>query len=230
MDVLDTGQWRVMHPDEIMVTFQLPLSDPLPLQDGAVFPTYRPMETATIQVLDPWLDQLWLQALDGSGCESCRLMRRPEGGTSSPVNWSNKFTLSSSIQIHQTFSDAGLRVGLEPAIQLATVTSGPPLSADDRADALDKLASTASDSADIRATGLGAVTVAECVLGLRIIGDVPDLEDALVQGVPGDPLGGWEWIFFVNPLGPSSPTASTRRTWTCGSGVCWELTHCQTRT
>lgn len=187
MGVLDTGQWCVMHPDEILVTFQLPLSDPLPLKDGAVLPTYQALETTTIQVLDPWLDQLWLQDLDGSGAESCLLMRGPEGDASSPVNWSNKFTLASSIQIHQTFSDAALRVGLEPAIQLATVISGPSLSANAKARALDVLASTASDSADVRAAGVGAVTVAECVLGLRIIGDVPDLEGPLVQGVPGDP-------------------------------------------
>jgi hypothetical protein len=207
MNELDRGAWRIMHPGEIMATFLFPLPDPLPLPDGAVLPTYQPLETATIQILEPWLEQLWLQAVDGSGVEPCNSMLESEGGTPSRVNWSNKFTLSTSIQIHQTFSDAGLRVGLEPALRLAEVVSGPSLSSDDKARALDTFASTASAGAELRDLGLGAVTVAECVVGLRIIGDVPNLESPLTQGVPRDPpygpiesdriymtdVGMWQW-------------------------------------
>ena len=134
----------------------------------------------------------------------------------SPVNWSNKFALAVSVQIHQAFSDAGLRIGLEPALRLAEVVSGPPLSTEAKGGALDMFTSSPSAGAALRDLGLGAVTVAECAVGLRIIGEVPDLESPLTQGVPLDPPFGplesdriytsdvsmWQW----RALGSDAPS------------------------
>jgi hypothetical protein len=47
MSNTDNGQWMIVHPGELIATFLLPLPDPIPLQDGTVLPTYRPMEAAT---------------------------------------------------------------------------------------------------------------------------------------------------------------------------------------
>ncbi|CAN5801323.1 hypothetical protein BH24ACT5_BH24ACT5_22600 [soil metagenome] len=211
MSDTEDGQWTIFHPGELIATFLLPLPDPIPLPDGAVLPTYRPMEHAAIQVLEPWLDEMWLQRLDGSAIAPCNEMRTSGGDEPALVNWSNKFTLVASIQFHQTFSDARLRLGLEPAMSLAEVISGPRLTSEDKARATDDI-SVASylDTSGLREMGLGAVTVAECYVGLRIVGDLPELESPLTQGiVPEPPFGPleadrvhpdeiaiWQWRVF----------------------------------
>lgn len=93
------------------------------------------MEAGTVDVLEPWLDELWVQRLDGSGMLPCRVLRTSkEGKESAPVNWSNKSThLPPRSQFHQSFNDAGLRVGLDSAIGLAKAVSGPRLTTKEKA-------------------------------------------------------------------------------------------------
>jgi len=194
MSDTNDGQWMIVHPGELIATFLLPLPDPIPLHDGTVLPTFRRVETATVQMLMPWLDELWLQELDGAAVVPCSVMRGSEGDEATPVNWSNKCILVTSIQFHQTFSDAGLRIGLEPAMRLATVVSGPPLSAEEKARALDEFSvGSYLDASGMREEGLGAVTVAECSVGLRIVGGLPELESPLIEANASEPaFGPWE--------------------------------------
>lgn len=181
----------VVHPEELIATILLPLPDAIPLTDGTVLPTYRQPEHATIQMLEPWIDQLWLQAVDGSGIVPCRDMLLSEECKSARINWSNKITLITSIHFHQTFSDAGLRLGLEPAMRIATVISGPRITAAQKANALDEQdARRHLDTAGLRDLGLGPVTVAECYVGLRLVGELPHLESPLTQeSAPAPPFG-----------------------------------------
>jgi hypothetical protein len=221
----DDGQWMIVHPGELIATFLLPLPDPISLQDGIVLPTYRPMEHATIQVLKPWLDELWLKELDGSATVPCSSMRASEGNESASVNWSNKYTLVTSIQFHQTFSDAGLRLGLEPAMRLAEVISGPQLSIEEKTRALDELSvGSYLDASGLREMRLGAVTVAECYVGLRIVGDLPELESPLTQGIAPEPPFGpleadrvypdeiamWQWRVFPTGSAPDTELVERR--------------------
>lgn len=207
----DDGQWMIIHPSELIATFLLPLPDPISLQDGTVLPTYRPLERATIQVLEPWLDELWLRKLDGSALVPCSEVGASEGNESAHVNWSNKCTLVTSIQFHQTFSDAGLRLGLEPAIRLAEVISGPRITTEEKARAMSEFSGgNYLHASGLREIGLGTVTVAECYVGLRIVGDLPELESPLMQGVAlkppfgpleadrvyPDELAIWQWRVF----------------------------------
>lgn len=225
MSDTDDGQWMIVHPREIIATFLLPLPDPISLPDGTILPTYRPMGQATLQVLEPWLDELWLQGLGGSAIVPCSEMRASEGNESAPVNWSNKYTLLTSIQFHQTFSDAGLRLGLEPALRLAEVISGPRLSTEETARALDEFSvGSYLDASGLREMGLGAVTVAECYVGLRIVGALPELESPLTQGISPEPPFGpleadrvypdeiamWQWRVFPPDSAPDTELVERR--------------------
>lgn len=225
MSDTDDGQWKIVHPGELIATFVLPLPDPIALQDGTVLPTYRRMERATVQVLEPWLNELWLQALDGSAMVPCSMMGHSRGNESAAVNWSNKCGLVTSIQFHQTSSDARLRLGLEPAMRLAEVISGPRLTTEEKANALDKLSvGSYLETSGLREMGLGAVTVAECYVGLRIIADLPKLESPLTQGIPPEPPFGpleadrvyphetamWQWRLFPSGSAPDSELVERR--------------------
>jgi hypothetical protein len=221
----DDGQWMIVHPRELMATLLLPLPDPISLEDGTLLPSHRRMELATVEVLEPWLDELWLQRLGGPGALPCSVMRTSEGAQSTPVNWSNKTTLVTSVLFHQTYSDAGLRLGLEPAMRLAKVVSGPRLTAGEKARALDEFSvGRYLDASGLREIGLGAVTVAECAVGLRIVGDLPELESPLRQGVAPEPPFGpleadrvypdeiamWQWRVFPPGSAPDAELVERR--------------------
>lgn len=187
---LNSGSWRIIHRRELVATFLLPLPDPLPFPDGTMLPTYERLEHASIEGLGPWLEELELLDLDTSTTVPCTAMRPSAEDSSMPANWSNKFALNVSVQIHQTFSDASWKAGLDPALRLARIISGPSMSTQDKARALDDLAPPTGDSSELRDIGLGAVTVAECAVGLRLIGDLPDMDEPLIQGVaPAPPFG-----------------------------------------
>lgn len=230
----DRGNWSVGHPRELVATFLLPCPDPLPLPDGLVVPTYHPLESAVIQMLGGDLDEFYLRSLDGPvAVPATAMMEAPRGeegtdaSTDQPVlNWSNKNVLITSIQIHRTFSDAGLRVGLEPAMQLAEVVGGAQLSADERAGAIAAAAASASTSpiSELRELGFGAVTIAECYVGLRVAGDIPDLTSPLVHdyddsrpfgpvesdGIYPDNNAMWQWRFFNEGKSPPADLVEQR--------------------
>lgn len=230
----DIGDWLVSHPDELVATFLLPCPDPLPLADGEVIPTYNSFEKATTELVEPVLDECYLSALDGTIAVSAAAMRPrrsdPDGqaGTDPPVmNWSNKYVLNTSIQVHQTFNDAGLRVGLEPAIQLAQVVGGALLPADQRASAVAAAtAGTASTStmSELRNLGLGSVTIAECYVALRITGAIPNFVSPLAHDYSDDPPFGplesdriypetnsmWQWRSFNERTMPPADLVERR--------------------
>lgn len=225
MRATDDRQWMIVHPGELVATFLLPLPDPVPLEDGLVLPTYRSLEHATIQQLQPWLEELYLQDLGGSQIVPCSEMVSRERDGAAPTNWSNKCTLVTSIQFHQTFSDAGLRLGFDPAMTLANVISGPRLATEDKARAIDESSvSSYLNTSELRELGLGAVTVAECVVGLRIVGDLPDLDGMLTQGAPQDPpfgpvetdrvypdeLAMWQWRMIPSGSLPDTELVERR--------------------
>lgn len=191
----DDGEWMIVHPRELIATFLLPLPDPIALRDGSVLATIRPMDNARIQMLQPWLDELWIQRSGGSTLVPCSEMRDIEGNEPTPINWFNKLARHTSIQLHQTYSDAGLRVGLDPAIRVAKVISGPPLTLEEKVSALDESSmGSYLDASGLREMGLGAVTVAECAVGLRIVGDLPELKSPLDEAGGGStsPFGPFE--------------------------------------
>ncbi|SFB29778.1 hypothetical protein [Cellulomonas marina] len=225
MNEADDSEWTVVHPCELVATFLVPLPDPIPLPDSSILPTYRRLEQAAIRILEPWLDELWLQRADQSAIMMCRDAFAADDAENGPVNWSNKYALVTSIQFHQTFSDAGLRLGLEPAMRLAHVVAGPRLTTEEKRNALDQFDVEGSAGAPgLRDIGLGAVTVAECRVGLRIIGELPDLESPLTRGTGGDaPFGPlesdrifpdeismWQWRKFPEGMAPDSELVERR--------------------
>jgi hypothetical protein len=136
------------------------------------------------------------------------------------MNWSNKHLLNTSIQVHHTFNDAGLRVGLEPAMQLAEVVGGALLPANQRASAVASAAAATGNTrtaSELRDMGLGAVTIAECYVGLRIVGAIPDFGSPLVHDYSDDPPFGplesdrvypetnsmWQWRAFSEYATPA---------------------------
>lgn len=172
----DDGEWMIVHPDQIVATFLLPLPDPIALKDGGVLATYRGLDNNRVGLLEPVLDDLWMQRTDGSAVVPCQQMLSGDAAEVVVDNWSNKLLMHTSIQFHQTFSDAGLRLGLEPAIRVAKVISGPPLTLEEKVGALEDFNDVQPfDVSGLREMGIGAVSVAECVVNLRIVGDLPEL-------------------------------------------------------
>lgn len=231
----DEGNWFFFHPQELVATFLLPCPDPLPIPDGTVFPTYHQLEKTSISLIEDRLNELALQSatMDAVAPAADMAGRPPdEGGAESQrspgvVNWSNKHVLVTSIQMHQTFSDAALRVGLEPALRVAEVTSKGRLTAEERARAMRRSEEASAWQSDaethLRDLGLGAVTVAECYIGLRILGALPALPGPLVHDYLDDrPFGPleservypelnymWQWRAF--PTGQAPPAELLER-------------------
>ncbi len=210
MTDLNAGHWCIVHPGELVATFLLPLPDPVALADGTVLPSHRRLEPAAVDLLQPWLNELWLQELGGPGVESCSALAGDDPPGDVPINWSNKVVLRASIQFHQVNSDASLRIGIDPAMRLAEVVSGPRLSRDATAKAFDELDLGRSlSSRELRDLALGEVTVAECAVGLRIICDVPELESPFMPSPDVTAFGPaesdvafpdenamWQWRFY----------------------------------
>lgn len=185
-----SGQWIVIQPYEIMATFLIPLPDPLPVADLTTLPSLLSLETATINVLEPWISILGLQRLDEPGLSDLSDMLSVVS-TSGVVNWANKKVLECSILFHQVFDDAGFRVGLEPAMRLAELVSrGESVALRDQRFEQANNAGTYFEPTPLRERGVGAMTVAECVVGLRIVADVPDVQSPReIHSAPQPPFG-----------------------------------------
>lgn len=145
----------------------------------------------------------------------CGDMRPSPGEESAPVNWSNKGTLVTSIQFHQTFSDAGLRLGTRACDETRQGDLWATTTTEQKAMALDDVSvGSFLKASGLREMGLGAVTVAECAVGLRIVGDLPELESPLTQGVaPQPPFAPLEAdrARCIEPPSPPKPDPSTHR-------------------
>ncbi|MBB2893730.1 hypothetical protein [Flexivirga oryzae] len=210
-------RWRIIQPDELIATFLLPLPDPIGLEDGTIIPTFVPLDNIEIDLLQPWLNHLWFQ--DSAGGDYAYPCSEILGNDASHTDWSDKYALSSSIQFHQTFSDAAIRDGLEAAMNVARVVSGPHLTTEEKAEALSEQMVRHIALDHLRSAGLGAVTIAECGVGLRIAGGTLGSAGPFTFGgarentaepleadeVYPDQVARWSWRFFppdavIDPL------------------------------
>lgn len=190
MNPTDQGEWQVFHPDELLAVFLIQLPDPLPIEDGGKLPPHwRRYFNDEAEVLDKLADHLILQRI-GAGEPSALAYRviedRQEGA---PVPLWNKHLLGASIMCHQVYSDAVLESQLEGPMKLARLLSrtgaevreGAFISPQEKRNTLDAPgAGKTSGASKLREMAIGMTMVAECVVSLRCVGELPQLPEVML--------------------------------------------------
>lgn len=168
-------QWNVLHPSELVATFLLPLAERLPLPDGQAFPNHTRLRPDEVELLATERDALLIQRTDRVGQPVPYAIWEQFRGRG-PVNWSNKWHLTSSTLVHGIAGETGLRGDVEPAFRVAGVVNGARQPASVISDKL------SDDRSLLNANTLPtsrSASVAECAVGLRIVlppeVDLPEL-------------------------------------------------------
>ena len=190
MNPTDQGEWQVFHPDEFLAVFLIQLPDPLPIEDGGKLPTHwRRYFNDEAEVLDTVADDLILQRI-GAGEPRVlpyRLIEDRQEGAPVPL-W-NKHLLGASVMCHQVYSEAALESQREGPMKLARLLSrtgaevreGAFISPQEKRNTLDAPGVGSSMGAsELRDMGIGMTMVAECVVSLRCVGELPQLPGVMV--------------------------------------------------
>jgi hypothetical protein len=179
---LDEGQWLVTQLDQFIATFYLPLPEPLGLENGQHFETYLPPNNEAIRILAESNLDLAYQSLDDGPnqrliVQSANERQRP---TDKPEIWYNKYTLSTSLLIHEVAADPFARSGIDAALVVAKATAGQRFELREQLTTLaHRSISVEERISEAAIEGVGAVTVVEAAVPLRLIGGLPDLDDVL---------------------------------------------------
>jgi hypothetical protein len=206
---LDRGTWRIGHPGQIVATFFLPLPEPLPLPPGNPLPFYHPIEKICADLLDDGPPGLILQRID-SPDEIVPYSTFSSSRANDAVNFTNKFVLNSSVLVHFLHFDPRRDPGLEAADSISKAASlgqMRPNELRELAEARRTALRQVLDAPEIDAFDQHTISVAECAVELRIVGQrellpvMPIVLDEIHAAartsdrevVPND-VSFWHWI------------------------------------
>ena len=184
------GHWMVSHPDELVATFFIPLPDPIRLPHGTTFPTFTKPGAVEVDLLEAAPLPLVLIPIDKPATQISALPDDSDANENgedgaSQRNWTNKYVLSSSILFHQLSSDPFARSGLDATLAVMKAASGRRMSPDELANEVRTVQQSAQGlSPELRELGLGPMTVAECAVGIRLVGAIPEFSEPLVRPDP----------------------------------------------
>ncbi len=201
----DQGTWALHHRDEIIVTYFIPLPEPLGLPDAWRLPLHENLPVTEPERIVRWADGFVLVSLADDDA--------PESPTSAhehplPVderNWANKHVLRSSTHLHRVGTNFAARASIDAAHAVAgRATAGrynseevePILVGDDRGGFPEDLLRESF------AAGVGVVTVAEVAVPIHVLGVVPEALEvnfAELSRERGETSpGGREWSQYVS--------------------------------
>lgn len=170
----------VTHLDQVIASFFLPVAEPLGLPENSPIETFLPINKLAIDRLtESELEFAFAPLHDRSAPAIVRSADLGEGkGRSAPQVWANKFTLSSSLVVHQVGTDPWARSGLDAVSVVAATASGERY--DPNSVRLSTLRQDSQISAHLEEAadlGIGQVTVLEAAVPLRLIGEIGSSDD-----------------------------------------------------
>jgi hypothetical protein len=182
------GDWCVVHPDELIATFFLSLPEPISLPNAPILPQYEKLIDADIDKLDDLAVQFEFGPISDAEADPQGLERILVG----TENWTNKYLFRSSLVFHPALTLSILTAGLDASAAVAKLASDGPI---DTSTAHPVMAAggSAGDSqymfneTEMRDAGIGAVTVAEVAIPLRLIGEIPGIEQPVQGGIEDFP-------------------------------------------
>lgn len=199
---LDHGDWLVAHPGELNAVFFLPLTEPLGFPNNETIPTHYAMDRKIVDSFVTSGLDLTFQRMDEPAEQHLEIPAEFIREEWSGQNWSHVRALSSSVLVHQVVADPWARSGFDTAMLVARANFDGPFTPDrPRLSVLDtdSLARAALD--EVTDLKLGEVTVMEAVVPLKIVGQLPDPDDGLVDIIsakfapsPGEHSGEWRYV------------------------------------
>ncbi|WP_460407309.1 hypothetical protein, partial [Actinophytocola sediminis] len=103
------------------------------------------------------------------------------GAGSALAYWANKVVLSTSIMVHQAKSNLVAKTSLDAALAVSNASSGEAMSIREIATLAEQMRTTVVRNAEENLGDLGATTILECLVGLRLIGEVNGDDAAMLS-------------------------------------------------
>jgi hypothetical protein len=173
---VNVGLWFVMHPDELIASFYIPLPEPIGLPEGAIFRDVENLEHTSISVTESAAPELMFGRERKGGFELTPLPDefipgRRNGGDPT-VYWANKVVLSTSVIVHQAKANLVAKTSLDAALAVSNASSGEAMDISKIAELAEGMRTTVVRDAEETLGDLGATTIFECAVGLRLLGEI----------------------------------------------------------